>query len=129
MMDVLEWLKIEHSNAMASTDVGTLEDAEYLQAAIAELTRLREIVDRLPKTADGVPITPGMRVYCSFVNESVWGSVSRQPEGRIKVHYDSPINLITGGKLLTKCSDPWLACVFSTREAAEAAQHNTKGTT
>ena len=29
----------------------------------AEITRLRAIVERLPKTADGVPVTPGMLVW------------------------------------------------------------------
>lgn len=32
-------------------------------AQAREIERLREIVDRLPKTADGVPIVPGMEVY------------------------------------------------------------------
>ena len=30
---------------------------------VAEVRRLRAIVDKLPKTADGVPIVPGMEVY------------------------------------------------------------------
>ena len=30
---------------------------------IGEIDRLRAIVDKLPKTADGVPITPGMDVW------------------------------------------------------------------
>ena len=29
----------------------------------AELTRLREVVEKLPKTADGVPVVPGATVY------------------------------------------------------------------
>lgn len=39
-----------------------------LQAEVAGLkcdaVRLRAIVDKLPKTADGVPVVPGMKVYC-----------------------------------------------------------------
>lgn len=31
--------------------------------ARAELAKLREIVDKLPKTADGVPIVPGMPLF------------------------------------------------------------------
>ena len=31
--------------------------------AIAEINRLRAIVDKLPKTADGVPVVPGMEVW------------------------------------------------------------------
>lgn len=50
----------------------TLASMLFDQAA-AELTRLQrrvqeleQIVERLPKTADGVPITPGMKLYPRF---------------------------------------------------------------
>jgi len=34
-----------------------------LDKAAKEIKRLQAIVDKLPKTADGVPITPGMNLY------------------------------------------------------------------
>lgn len=44
-----------------------LSDLDYAKhicnQAAAEIERLRAIVDKLPKTADGVPMTPGMNVY------------------------------------------------------------------
>ena len=39
---------------------GEYEDRECPQC---ELKRLRAIVDNLPKTADGVPVTPGMTLW------------------------------------------------------------------
>lgn len=38
-------------------------DRNYLDAAADELDRLHAIVERLPKTADGAPIAPGILVY------------------------------------------------------------------
>lgn len=36
-----------------------------LRWAVAEIKRLQAIVDKLPKTADGVPVVPGMVLYSS----------------------------------------------------------------
>jgi hypothetical protein len=36
---------------------------EELQQMVDEIKRLQTIVDALPKTRDGVPIVPGMKVY------------------------------------------------------------------
>jgi len=33
------------------------------RSAADEIDRLQAIVDRLPKTADGIPVTPGMKVW------------------------------------------------------------------
>ena len=33
------------------------------EEVLAEIERLKAIVDKLPKTADGVPVVPGMRVW------------------------------------------------------------------
>ena len=41
----------------------TLNTQEYIRDLEAENKRLAAIVDRLPKTTDGVPITPGMTVW------------------------------------------------------------------
>lgn len=39
------------------------KDESVIDEAVAELDRLHAIVERLPKTADGVPVVPGMKVY------------------------------------------------------------------
>jgi hypothetical protein len=85
------------------------------QQAADELERLQAIVDRLPKTADGVPITPGMVLYDS-----------------LDVRFNNPWT-VTGFKVDRNGN---LACVFgqngsfdaicsgyySTRESAEKAR-------
>lgn len=53
------WLRQAAAKTLAKT--GDLAAANAAQAR--EIERLRGIVDRLPKTADGVPIVPGMVVY------------------------------------------------------------------
>ncbi len=40
-----------------------------LDRQAAEITRLQAIVDKLPKTADGVPVTPGMTVWLAAQGE------------------------------------------------------------
>ena len=44
------------------------EEAAAVQIGLLqqEIERLRAIVDRLPKTADGVPMVPGLRVWIWF---------------------------------------------------------------
>ena len=37
--------------------------SESMQCLRNQLARLQAIVDKLPKTADGVPVVPGMRLY------------------------------------------------------------------
>lgn len=75
------------------------------------IDRLQEIVDRLPKTADGVPITPWMPVWiiCSSGIASVrisWVSADQSRVG-------------TNSGWSAKPSD-----CYSTREAAEKARSN-----
>ena len=68
--------------------------------AATEIERLRAEIERLPKTKDGVSVVPGMEVW------------HRDWEGRVQPE--------TGG-----WASPWpavLACCYSTREAAEAAE-------
>lgn len=50
-----ECVRAESRARAASTDA--------LPRLLSELTRLRAIVDKLPVTADGVPIVPGMKVW------------------------------------------------------------------
>ena len=46
--------------------VGQEELQRALSKTEAEFERLQAIVDRLPKTADGVPVVPGMEVWGQF---------------------------------------------------------------
>jgi len=69
-----------------------------LARAKAEIERLRAIVDGLPKTADGVPIYPGMTVY-------------RQGAHTGKIH--ARVAYMKG---------PPMVDSYSTRDAAEAAK-------
>lgn len=73
-IDTLEWLreKLGEPNLPTLTACGKriadlrarLAEVEADRDALArENRRLREIVDRLPKTADGVPTYPGMKVW------------------------------------------------------------------
>jgi hypothetical protein len=72
--------------------------ADLCREAADELDRLQAIVDQLPKTADGVPIAPGTRVWSELA-----GEVSRVTVNRIGI----------GGVYHD---------VYSTREAAEKAR-------
>jgi hypothetical protein len=78
--------------------------SEPTQLLIAEVVRLRAIVGKLPKTADGEPVVPGMKLW--IVNSSN-EAVETEP-------------------LLLGDSEGWLQDyemeVYSTREAAEAAK-------
>ena len=86
----------------------------------AEVERLQAIVDKLPKTADGVPVVPGMNCY-----------FRSHPLGMI--HKDAGIVSVGRSRdgesyevfLRDDNGDEWWAIlpeeVFSTREAAEEA--------
>jgi hypothetical protein len=91
-----------------------------------EVERLRAIVDRLPKTADGVPLFPGDTVYYeknpsndtivaftvapySEWNTDVWGVQNQS-------------------RAVSKKGGGWPAAMcYSTRKAAEAAKEATDG--
>ncbi len=67
----------------------------------AKLERLREVVEQLPKTADGVPIVPGMTLY------RYTGSAKEYANLRLSSQFELPVAI-------------WDA-YFSTDEAAQAA--------
>lgn len=78
----------------------------------AEIKRLRAIVDKLPKTADGVPVVPGDDLWSHYYNEVIgvkmpWLAVGPNEDGRGQTGYDP-----------ARC--------FSTREAAIAASKEGK---
>ena len=101
----------------------SVEDAKRLTD---ELRRLEAIVDKLPKTADGVTIIPGMPIILE------WGATTYCPHytdafavGPAECHPDGEyepgsicIQFGDGSGLATWKADR----VFSTREAAEAAK-------
>jgi len=76
------------------------------------------IVAKLPKTADGVPVVPGMTLWTRYFGVPI----KTQPEAFI-VTYISP----AGGEFVigneTTISIP--NCCYSTREAAEAKEKRT----
>ncbi len=59
----------------------------------AEIARLRTIVDKFPKTADGVPLRVGMKVYCPLGHEHM-------------VYPSSPI----GGQIYCTENGCWSEC-------------------
>ncbi len=71
------------------------EEATAIRALLADHSRLSEIVERLPKTADGVPVAPGTTLW------TVLGGNLEQ------------VQISHGGGLYTEC--------YSTPEAARAA--------
>lgn len=81
---------------------------------------LLAVVERLPRTADGVPVVPGREMWCinhlSFVGD---------PRGSIHSHAVQNINergWCFGGDHFI----PWSKC-YSTRAAAERARAEQKG--
>lgn len=84
------------------------------QTLRAENRTLKAIVDKLPKTADAVPIVPGMRLYAPYNN------------GRTNTGFQ----LHNGQLTCLYFDDGFDRCVwsqYSTREAAEAAERNGEG--
>ena len=79
-------------------------------AEIAKNRELRAIVDRLPKTADGKPVTPGMDLY--------GGSGFLVCCDAIDIGNGRPVDAILSG---TPMRD-WSCEFYSTREAALAGK-------
>lgn len=92
----------------------------YVPASPAgEVERLREVVAKLPKTADGVPIAPGMKLWFKFTTGGIVSGQAWNRKNRIHAEYDEPIDL--GGGNMTSDSDPDVRVIYSTRAAAESA--------
>jgi hypothetical protein len=102
--------------------LGVHSDPELLGLAAAEIQRLRDIIDKLPKTADGVPVVPGMKVYVPAAVAGYWG---QKPGKAVEfmvdwIHSEAmPIHLVfiqgqTYQILASRC--------YSTRQAAEEAK-------
>ena len=99
------------TNIIRRDTIKPLQD--QLEQAKADIERLEAIVDKLPKTADGVPITPGMKIW--LIN---------QDEGQARFHAvdarDSTIKWWCGN-----CFHP--EEFYSTPEAAQAANKEKLG--
>jgi hypothetical protein len=96
-LDHYEWGEVRGHKDLAS-DICRIA-AEQLEEIAAENARLREIVERLPRTADGVPVLPGDTLYADL------------GEGCVE-----PVTMLG----VRKCG-VYTGC-YSTREAAEAAK-------
>lgn len=105
------------------TVVRSLEDADALARDLA-------LVEKLPRTADGVPVSPGMDVWCAFrqgiVHGRATGGVPIHGDSlsatRMTVHYDDPIDLTDGGEVWADESDPTRVVCYSTERAAREAK-------
>jgi len=124
---VRDWLYANTHIEHADGDVAESETLlSGVKAQAAELTRLREIVEMLPKTADGVAIYSGMKIYT--LNK--WATPSIQEETVLYVEtFESASEVAIKGRT-SYCSDcgaetpentESLKNLYSTREAAEAA--------
>ena len=93
------------------------EDHYLAEQAVLRLSeKVREdesIVDKLPKTADGVPMVPGMEVWCIGTMRYNNGAME-ELSGRTKEHV---IMGLQRGKLFE-------GRLYSTREAAEKARES-----
>ena len=102
--------EIETDEIMVS---GEIQEAdERVAKAEAEVQRLKAIVEKLPKTADGVPIVP---------NKIYW---IRGRDGIRSIRSDS-IDVCQDGSLTVGYEGTYYEPedLYSTREAAEAAGH------
>ena len=88
---------------------------ERAEKAEAEIERLREIVDRLPKTADGVPVTPGMNLYAPNVDYDFGALAIVSDSDRPQIECRD-VRGVEFGMCASLC--------YSTREAAEAEKEN-----
>lgn len=116
----------EVADSVLPSDIGGTyqEDVPFVKAIIdkafadqmAEIERLRAIVDKLPKMADGVAVVGGETVYANPEN------IFPRSVGKYRV--------LSGGEKATDA--PWIFCgkpntidideCYSTRQAAEAAE-------
>ena len=101
-----DWVPFDEAEAKIERLRADYQEAHRVQEHrhADEIERLRAIVDKLPKTADGVPVVPGMKLFflCPFENRITSDQVFQdRPE--------------VGGMTIE------VSNCYSTREAAEAA--------
>jgi hypothetical protein len=93
--------------------------AKDLAEAQQKLSAAQAIIDRLPKTADGVPVVPGMAAY------------SIQPPPAAPTVWDWEVVADDTTKLVSledgQGSSEFTCLLYSTRAAAEAAKEKANG--
>ena len=95
------------------------------QPILDELARLREIVGKLPKTADGVPVTLGDAAFYPF---NFYGEPALPQTGTVVMADDDcakyKVQLMLAGHnpAIETLAYKSVAECYSTREAAEAAE-------
>lgn len=105
-------LRGQHSNSKV---VRLCIEIEQLRA---KRDRLAEIVERLPKTADGVPITPGMTAWWYTKDECGGGVISSTQIINMSTNLERfGVSFQSGGGENPKY-------LYSTREAALAAKES-----
>jgi hypothetical protein len=84
---------------------------------VDEIIRLQTIVDKLPKTADGVPVVPGM---------ILWPGIFIPDEQGARIGWYAT-DLATGDRIHQGEDTLRIGKCYSTREAAETANRIPKG--
>lgn len=116
--DLLEQLKVQADEylgpggqSMTAMESASIHRKTLLDAK-AEITRLQAIVDKLPKTADGVPVVPGMDVWVDPNSPHCCLVAHVRSDKAIAINFHgNPYATIQTNK-----------DAFSCREAAEAAR-------
>jgi len=92
----------------AALALASFNEEVALCDATKRIVALQAIVDGLPKTADGVPVVPGMHLY--------------EPKGDTWWEYVT----VSTGSVRSRVGNVWQPArhFYSTREAAEAAVQN-----
>ena len=117
-----EWLMLPRPREKPYYDEYGI-DAETWDAMVAmraEVKLLRAIVDKLPKTADDVPIVAGETYYTQYGEEWLCLQVSCYADGFAKVLLQTPDCEDTDSTDTLDVLD-WL---YSARKAADAAGEN-----
>ena len=96
-----------------------------IPALLAENARLRAVVDKLPKTADGVPVVPGMTI-CWWCKGTLLSRVLDAYHTSHNVIYPQgkPRRECVSARLPSYIQNVPLELCYSTHEAAEAATEN-----
>jgi len=103
---------LRQPSGQASLDDERSRAADEIDRLTRELNEARAVIERLPKTADGVPIVPGDSVYMQWTGH----------ERRVRaVHSDSIA--VTVGLIAATLVNVHPHQCYSTKKSAEAARH------
>lgn len=95
---------------------------DELRLRQAKVERLQAIVDKLPKTADGVPVVPGINVFRLWPNTALGCEAVR--EHTVEATHLNGVSLLGVAHSTSGWGETPIPFdqIFSTREAAEAAK-------